>query len=368
MDQAALVGPVRRHSGKTVNMRRFSCPACGNTLHFDNSQCVNCSTLLGYSPVQNELVALMGDPSVPYATGQTACRNRETIGCNWLCDGTTGDDLCLSCQHTTKIPDISNDVNRERWAKLERAKRRLFYALSNFDLPLKSLSEDPDGFLHFELLGDEIRADGKPKRVMTGHNRGRITINIAEADDAIREANRTQLGEPYRTLIGHFRHEVGHFYWDQLIAGQNRNDAFRTCFGDERQDYGDALKAHYANGAPPDWQTSFVSSYASAHPWEDFAETWAHYFHMVGGLETAYSYGINPQPMTPGARALGQLENPYHVSEFDDLQEHWIPLTVAMNAMNRSMGIPDYYPFILSDRITEKLRFVHNLIQWQSAS
>jgi hypothetical protein len=265
--------------------------------------------------------------------------------------------------HTTRIPNLSDDVKRGRWARLERAKRRLLYALIKFGFPLEAQPVTSKGALHFELLADEMRPDGKQKRVMTGHYNGRITINIIEADDAIREKNRIALGEPYRTLIGHFRHEVAHHYWDKLVAGTDMIDACRACFGDERQDYGEALKTYYATGAAPNWRDSFVSEYASAHPWEDFAETWAHYFHMVGGLETAYAYGLNPQPLHVGAPVLVQLEDPYHVSDVDQLIEHWIPLTVAMNAMNRSMGNSDYYPFALSPRISAKLKFVHDLIE-----
>ena len=344
-------------------MRRFLCPNCSNQVHFNNSQCVNCSVVLGYVPLQDQMIQLpdsqFAGPNAPLRP----CANRKIIGCNWLCEQGTQGDLCLSCLHTTKIPNKADDENRVRWGRLERAKRRLFYALIKFRFPIATTRDGAEGALQFEFLGDEVQPDGKQKRVMTGHDRGRITINIDEADDAIREKNRTVLGEPYRTLIGHFRHEVAHYYWDKLIADKNSIHACRACFGDESQDYGEALKAHYASGPPADWQQSYVSSYASAHPWEDFAETWAHYFHMVGGLETAYAYGLNPQPLNFGAQALVQLDDPYHVSDIDHLIEHWIPLTVAMNAMNRSMGNRDYYPFVLTPRISEKLKFVHDLIE-----
>jgi hypothetical protein len=345
-------------------MRRFLCPHCNNQVHFNNSQCVSCGSVLGYAPLLDQMLLLNGELAVS-GSPSSPCANRDLIGCNWLCESGTHSELCLSCLHTTKIPDTSDDENRRRWARLERAKRRLFYALIKFRLPLAAERDNSEGCLHFELLGDELHPDGNEKRVMTGHHNGRITINIDEADDAIREKNRAVLGEPYRTLIGHFRHEVAHYYWDRLIAGRNVIDACRACFGDERQDYSETLKAYYANGPAPGWQQSYVSGYASAHPWEDFAETWAHYFHMVGGLETAYAYGLNPQPLRLGAPVLVQLEDPYHVSDHEQLVEHWIPLTVAMNAMNRSMGNRDYYPFVLSPRISEKLKFVHDLIEAQ---
>lgn len=351
-------------------MRRFICPNCRSQVHFDNTQCIGCGLEIGYAPLDDRMVVL-NKKSDAHGSVQPSCTNRGVIGCNWLCAPRSTEDLCLSCQHTTKIPDISNDVQRQHWGRLERAKRRLFYALIKFRLPFAIDRKAPAGSLHFELLGDEIQPDGKNKRVMTGHYNGKITINISEADDAIREKNRTTLGEPYRTLIGHFRHEVAHYYWDKLVAGQGVIDSFRACFGDERQDYGDALKAHYARGSTPDWQQNFVSEYASAHPWEDFAETWAHYFHMVGGLETAYAYGLNPQPLHIDAPVLMQLDDPYHVTDHDTLIQHWVPLTVAMNAMNRAMGLHDYYPFVLTPVISNKLKFIHDLIeanggQWTS--
>lgn len=344
-------------------MRRFSCPSCGNEVHFNNEKCVKCASHLGYLPSRDQFLVGPFDQAglQDAAPGLKPCANRNLIGCNWLCESDT-DKFCASCRHTTKIPDISQQENRARWARLERAKRRLFYAIFKFKLPLESDPETPSGFLHFELLGDEIAPDGTPERVMTGHYGGRITINIAEADDAIREKNRTEMGEPYRTLIGHFRHEVGHFYWDKLIGGKSAVEAFRAVFGDERRNYSQALQSYYANGPAPDWPNSYVSAYASAHPWEDFAETWAHYFHMVGGLEAAYAYGLNPLPLRADETPRIQLEDPYHVDNVKELIDHWIPLTVAMNAMNRSIGNRDYYPFVLTPVILGKLKFIHDLI------
>lgn len=341
-------------------MRRFLCPQCANQVHFNNSLCVNCQSALAYAPFSDELVTLA--PDMTALGGRQCCANRAVVGCNWLCESGDQSGRCTSCLHTAKIPDTSDPEKARQWGRLERAKRRLFYALIKLGLPLAAGPDGSKGSLQFAFLGDEVRVDGKKERVMTGHASGRITINIEEADDAIRETNRARLGEPYRTLIGHFRHEVAHYYWDRLIVGQHKLDACRAIFGDERQDYGDALQAHYANGPKPDWQQSYVSAYACAHPWEDFAETWAHYFHMVGGLETAYAYGLNPQPVHQGAPQLVQLEDPYHVSDHATLIEHWIPLTVAMNAMTRAMGHRDYYPFVLTPLISDKLKFIHNLI------
>lgn len=290
------------------------------------------------------------------------CDNRDLIGCNWLCESQGVISLCQSCSHTTKIPDISDNSKRQKWGKLERAKRRLFYALIKHNLPLSLKGQDVEGTLRFQLLGNSFHPDGREKRVMTGHDNGLITINIAEADDVLREQSRVAMGEPYRTLIGHYRHEVGHYYWDRLVDQATEIEHFRVLFGDERSDYSEALEAYYSHGPTSDWQRSYVSAYASAHPWEDFAETWAHYLHMVGGLETAHAYGLNPQPLREDGFGWTTLADPYHVFDYEALLNRWIPITVAMNAMNRSIGNSDYYPFAISERVSEKLRFVHNLI------
>ena len=188
--------------------------------------------------------------------------------------------------------------------------------------------------------------------MLTGHDDGLITINIAEADDAERERRRLELGEPYRTLLGHLRHEVGHYYWDLLVRDGGSIDACRAVFGDESDDYQQALNRHYQNGAPAGWQETYVSAYATMHPWEDFAETWTHYLHMVDTLDTAASFGI---VVDPGSRDDPTLEteiafDPYRARNFDRLVEAWLPLTVAVNSLNRSMGQPDLYPFALTPR------------------
>src|SRR6202044_2237030 len=161
--------------------------------------------------------------------------------------------------------------------------------------------ENPEFGLAFDVLADP--PEGAGETVRTGHENGVITMNLAEADDAIREQRRTELGEPYRTLLGHFRHEVGHYYWDRLVRDGGRLDECRDCFGDETRDYGDALRKYYAEGPPPDWRGNFVSAYATAHPWEDFAETWAHFLHITDTLEMAGSLGIRVDPVVTEDRA-----------------------------------------------------------------
>jgi len=199
-----------------------------------------------------------------------------------------------------------------------------------------------------------------------GHDDGLITINIAEADSPFREKTRKEMGETYRTLLGHFRHEIGHYYWDRLVANSPFHEPFRQLFGDERASYEKALEDHYHNGAPPDWPTRFVSSYASMHPWEDWAESWAHYLHMVDTLDTARSFGLVLRPDVPSREKLQVGARRLDFNDFDGLARAWVPVTVALNGLNRSMGLPDLYPFVLSEPAVEKLRFVHEVVEAES--
>jgi hypothetical protein len=235
-------------------------------------------------------------------------------------------------------------------------------------LPLATKTEDPDGGLAFDFLVEGAvspHADSAGP-VMTGHQRGLITINLAEADDAERERRRSQMGEPYRTLLGHFRHEIAHYYWDRLIANSQFLDGFRAVFGDERNDYGAALQQHYASGPPANWPDNFVTSYASSHPWEDFAETWAHYFHMVDTLETANAFGLRVRPkVSKGAELAINIDFDPHKAEMDRIIDAWLPLTYAMNSINRSMGLSDLYPFVLTTTVIFKLTFIHDRIHAQ---
>ena len=191
-----------------------------------------------------------------------------------------------------------------------------------------------------------------------------MTIDVAEAHDAERETRRLQMHEPYRTLLGHFRHEIGHYYWDRLIHGTDHVNEFRRFFGDERQDYGQMLHRHHQQGVQVDWAMSFVSAYASAHPWEDWAETWAHYLHVTDTLETALRCGLSLQPRRsnepewkPEIPDVGQWP-----LSFDQMVERWFPLTYVLNNLNRGMGLKDAYPFVLSTPALDKLRFVHEVV------
>ena len=243
--------------------------------------------------------------------------------------------------------------------KIEQAKKRLIYSLLRLGLPLRTPRSAVNEPLMFDFL-DDPNGSHEARNVMTGHDNGLITLAISEADDAIREKNRTRLGEPYRTLLGHFRHEVGHYYWDFLVRDQGRVDAFRELFGDETADYTRALEKYYATGAPAAWNDRFVSAYASSHPWEDFAETFAHYLHIVDTLDTARAVGLHSDK--PGQGEIDLDFDPYRAVEMRKLVDLWIAVAFAANCLNRSMGQPDLYPFILSDPTIRKLGFVHALV------
>jgi hypothetical protein len=260
------------------------------------------------------------------------------------------------------IPDLSSERNRVAWFRLEVAKRRMLYTLLGLRLPTQPKGEEGSPGLGFEFL--EESGDGDAKRVFTGHDNGLITINIAEADDVHREKERTLQKEPYRTVLGHFRHEIGHYFWDVLIANSRHLATFRDAFGDEREDYQKALERHYNVGPRIGWEQNFISAYATMHPWEDWAESWAHYLHMVDALETAGAAGLalrpkrNDEPrMQPPADPL----NP-HYRDFDAMIESWLSLTYVLNNLSRGLGLPDSYPFILSAAAIGKLRFIHTTI------
>jgi hypothetical protein len=307
-----------------------------------------------------------GDASKPLADPERSvrfCSNYQYAACNWLVEADCDEVFCRACRHNRTVPDLTDAKNLDHWRKIEVAKRRLFYTLLKFGLPIPNAADDSEHALVFDFLAD-AGLDGAP-RVLTGHDNGIITIALAEADDAEREKRRTQMHEPYRTLLGHFRHEVGHYYWDILVRDQGKLDACRALFGDDTRDYGEALQAHYAQGAPEDWPQHFVSAYASSHPWEDFAETWAHYLHIVDTLEMAAAFGLRVDPKVDETDALTTAVelNPYQCPGVDRLINAWLPITFAMNSLNRCMGATDLYPFVLTPPVVEKLGFIHALIQ-----
>jgi hypothetical protein len=347
-------------------MKLFVCDHCGNTIYFENAVCERCGHQLGYIPHNNALVSLVSDGqawSSPAFSGESYvfCDNARHAACNWLVPARAGGDIfCAACRHNETIPAIDDPRNLERWQTIERAKKRLFYSLLRLGLPVETRLEDPVHGLSFRFLADEP-ALGMP--VMTGHENGIITIALVEADDAERESRRTSMGEPYRTLLGHFRHEIGHHYWDLLVDKKPPLQRFRALFGDDTADYGQALQVHYANGAPLDWPQHFISAYATSHAWEDFAETFAHYLHITDTVEMAAAFGVRARPSTQDVNLAIQVDfDPYVEQDIHIIIDNWVPLASMLNNLNRAMGHPDAYPFVLTPDVIEKLSFIHDLV------
>jgi hypothetical protein len=348
-------------------MRLFACQNCSQMLFFENQHCEHCKRKLGYLPVASELTVVdpKGSnwlPRVDSSSEYVFCDNARYNACNWLVKADLADKVCMACRHNRVVPDLSVPENLDRWRKIEFAKHHLFYTLIKLGLPLANRVDDPENGLAFDFL-TEMPNETAP--VLTGHDHGLITLNIAEADDGAREQLRQQMGEPYRTLLGHFRHEVGHYFWDVLVDRGGKLEEYRAVFGDERPDYGEALKKHYADGAPPNWQQNFVSSYATAHSWEDFAETWAHYLHIVDTLEMAGSFGLRVSPtVETSLETEADLDDTITDSEdINALISAWLPVTLAVNSLNRCMGQPDLYPFVISETVVTKLGFIHDLVR-----
>jgi hypothetical protein len=319
-------------------VRSFSCPVCGHLVFFENSTCLHCGTALGYCRAERELVA---------ADGHVYCANADVARCNWLVDAPG--QLCGSCALTRTRPADADTAAMAAFADAEAAKRRLVFQLDDLGLPT-------DGVV-FDLLSSAEQP------VITGHADGVVTIDMAEGDDAHREALRVQLAEPYRTMLGHLRHETGHYYWTVLV--EPSPSRFRELFGDERADYAEALQRHYSSPAPVGWEQDYVSTYATAHPWEEWAESFAHYLHIRDTLQTAAAYGMLVRG--PAATATSLAAEPREDPKgFAEVVDTWLPLSYALNAVNRSMGKDDLYPFVLSEPVLAKLEFVHDLVTHES--
>jgi hypothetical protein len=330
-------------------MRAFTCNNCGQLVFFENSLCLRCSTELGFVPSQLDILAL--DHHGPAQVRR--CANAVVAGCNWMLEpGETG-PLCRSCRLTRSRPADEDPDGLAAFAKAEAAKRRLLFGLMDLGLPVES------GGLQFDLL------PSRTAPVVTGHADGLITIDLAESDDARREQRRAELGEPYRTMLGHFRHEVGHYYWPILIERTGELERWRRLFGDERADYDQALQRHYEQGPTADWSDRHVSAYATMHPWEDWAETFAHYLHIRDTLQTAAAFGL----FVTGPRETGDASLMAAPAEdtgkgsFRAVIGDWLPLTYALNAVNRSLGRDDLYPFALAPAVIDKLSFVHDRVR-----
>lgn len=362
-------------------MTPFRCTLCQAVVFFENVECGHCGAWLAFDPGQRRMLGFrnalpaaepaptvdaagddqptQGDEAVP---ALRSCANRWLhANCNWLLDDDAPHGLCRSCRLTRTIPDLSVQGNAQCWARIEQAKRRLVYGLDGLGLHPEPRGAwafgDAGRGLCFDLMADS--ADGVPVR--TGHDAGVVTLNIAEADDAHRESVRVAMGEPVRTLLGHLRHEVAHYLQYRWVESDPaRLEQCRTVFGDERQDYAQALARHYQHGPAVGWDQHHITAYASAHPWEDWAETCAHWLQIVDAVETAAAWGLRldgPSHARPVATA-GNGE----VATRDLVIAQWLPVAQFLNAMNRSIGVPDSYPFLMPPAVVEKLHCVATLL------
>ncbi len=336
-------------------MRDFNCPNCGQRLAFDNSVCLGCGSALGFSLETMALLVIAPPDSSDHdgavaSTDYQLCANLHLAECNWLVRVSPVPQLCASCVLTRTRPGDDDAKAMAAFAAAEQAKRRLIVELAELGLPIIDRDRDPAQGLAFDLLSSEHHA------VVTGHQDGVITLDLAEGDDVHREQLRIAMAEPYRTLLGHFRHEIGHYYFYRLVQPSAEAAArFTALFGDPDTDYQAALDRHYQSGAPAGWEQQYVSSYATMHPAEDWAETFAHYLHIRDALDTAAAFGFAPAGATFERRVLGP-------SGFDTLIELWLPLAWALNMVNRSMGKDDLYPFVLPAAVLEKMRFIHEAV------
>lgn len=347
-------------------MKTFHCAGCGFIAFFENTACGNCGAQLGFVPEELSMAAFevgpdgtwsrLGDEAPGDAKAWRPCRHyAQDQVCNWMVHADDDNDLCRCCRHTDARPDVIDETVRLAWFRLEAAKRQLFYSLYDLGLPV-------DGENGLPLLFNFEGGNGEP--ATTGHLHGTITLDIAEADDSTRETRRVALGEPYRTLLGHFRHEIGHYYWDRLIADGPRLDDFRRLFGDERMDYAAALASHYATPTPADWAERHISAYATMHPWEDWAETWAHYLHITDAIDTAAHWGFAlHSDQSDGGPADVPEVGEDGLSFRQVLLEQWLPLSQFLNSMGRSLGQGDAYPFVIATPVLDKLCFVHEIVE-----
>ena len=336
-------------------MKDFYCD-CGQRVFFDSDGCLSCGSVLGFDPVGLRMVSLHESNGAVFesrdGTRYRRCANTSAYyNCNWLIGDGDPQSLCLSCRLNELIPNLERPGNLKLWSRVEQAKRRLLYSLLRLGLPFTG-----DNGLRFRIMEDHRRnPDVFETFVATAHLSGTITINILEADDAMRYAVREQMQERYRTVLGHLRHECGHFYFSRLAATPELLEACRALFGDERNDYAAAMQAYYEQGPLSDWPERHVSAYASAHPAEDFAETFAHFLHIDDALETAQTCGLDPEGSTGAAgRGVGWLDA-------------WITLAITLNEIMRSLGADDPYPFVLTEPVREKLLLVSRLVRRQAA-
>jgi hypothetical protein len=340
-------------------VRVFTCSSCEHELGFESLSCPNCDSLIGYMPDRRDLVVLVPDTPAKFSVQgdngvQWRCLN-AAWGCNWMLAADQGDVWCLSCRLTRGRPDEADPAAVVAWAAAEAAKRRLVFQLAELGLPIEPRSTTAPQGLAFDL----VHVPGASG--VTGHDQGLITLDLSEADDQHRDELRRRFGEPFRTLIGHLRHEVGHYYFARLINQGDLLTSFRSLFGDERVDYPAALDEHYRSGHGAAVEANLerhVSAYAAAHPLEDWAETFAHYLHICDAYQTADSHGLDVVDREPGVRTSGR-RGVGDAPSFSSILALWVPVAATINEIADGLGSPRPYPFTLSPAVVTKLEFVH---------
>lgn len=343
-----------------VAMASYRCTACGHFLFVEAQTCAACGSAVGFHWPSLSFVAIPADGAAVDIDGRqwVACTRRDWQ-CNWLMPDGDAARRCLSCSLTRRRPDSDDTLALELLADTAVAKRRLLVQLLDLGLPVTPYYEREGG-----LAFDFVSSRSGRENVIIGHANGVITIDLAESLDVHRETLRVHLGEPYRTMLGHLRHEVAHYYQGVLIDSDEGWDACRALFGDERASYADALTRHYESGAPAGWEADFISEYATMHPWEDFAECFAHYLHITATLDTAARAGLVLQASrTDGMLAADVApRRRYADADFADVLVDWSWLSQLFNRVNRSMGQRDLYPFTIPAPVATKLAFIHQLV------
>jgi hypothetical protein len=374
-------------------MKTFQCNCKDQAiLFFESSHCLSCERTVGlddqFDQVEpfelDEETGLFFKAAQPEIRYQKCDNNAQFKVCNGMVNLNTfvpvadkEEVLCFACRFNETVPDLNVVEHIPLWKKMETAKRRALYTLNALPVPLRNIIQDPESGLSFDFTTDRNVKDhfvsqlADHETVFTGHDCGHITINLAEADDVARSHTKLAMGEHYRTLLGHFRHELGHYYFDQLIANSPKKHALcKQYFGDDELDYQEALIRHYEKGAPESWRETFISEYATMHPYEDWAETWAHYMHIIDTLETAQNFSITGSTSgnSVDTEEVGELNLPQDASYFSaqtsitNILDTWMDFSVILNSLNRSMGLSDAYPFVLTQAVRIKLSFIHHAI------
>src|SRR3984885_2949148 len=339
-------------------MRAFRCANCGHAVPFEAQECPTCAVAVGYHLPSRRMVCVRSQTLTMDGRRWVRCAHWER-GCNWLAAADSAAGCCFADSFVRQGPAPDDTEAMAELGSTLKELRRLIFELIDLGLPVRPYYADSQG-LAFDLLSSKTL--GRP--VTIGHSNGVITIDLAESLELYRECLRIKLHEPYRTMLGHFRHEVGHYYEMLLVQNTALIDDARTIFGDDRQDYPAALQQHYQGQAPTDWQPDFISEYATAHPWEDFAETWAHYLHITGTFATIADSGlvVEADRVNWDLPANIDARESYADATVEDIVTDWCVLSGELNRVNNSMGRDDLYPFTIFPHVVAKLGFIHQVV------